>query len=206
MNFVLDHFTAFVVGVVASVIASIIYGLWLRKSELRFSFPQILSYVLDLVNSIESDEFRPDFVVTIDRNSAIVGGIIAGHIGLKNIIAASTDNKRMEDGSRTIEVVDELFPKKDFMSGKNVLLFICFNDSGTSLDTIYHYLAESDHPPATIRSAALFTSASPKLLPQYYVKKIGVNLKTPINQLMPKMPWVTKSWKHVLARERYGNN
>ena len=71
---------AFLVGIVASVIASGLYTVLVRRSEAKFSFRQIMEFSLDLVNSIESDEFRPDVIVSIDRNSAIIGGIESGCI------------------------------------------------------------------------------------------------------------------------------
>ena len=205
MSVFAEQSIAFVIGILASIVASAAYTTWVRRSESNFSFKQIVGFVLDLVNSLESDEYKPDLVVAIDRNSSIVGGIIAGHLGLRTIVTAATENRRMKDGSRSAKVVDGFLPNQNFLSHKRILLFICFNDSGTSLETVYHHL-EANSPPSTeIRTAALFTSASPKMLPKYYVKKVGVNLKTPINQMMPKMPWVTKSWKHVFAKERYAN-
>jgi len=205
MDVFFNQTIAFTVGVVASIAASLIYALFIRRAESRFSFKQILEFVLDLVNLIENDEFRPDLIVAVDRNSAIAGGMIAGHLGLRTIVTAATENERLEDGSRTIRVVEGFLPHWDFFSGKKVLLFICFNDSGSSLDAVYHHLANCECPPAEIRTAALFTSASPKMVPRYFVKKVGVNLKTPVNKLMPKMPWITRSWKHVFAKERYGD-
>lgn len=198
------HSLAFAIGVAASVVASIIYSRYLRAAEKRFSFERIIGETKKLVNDIENDDFRPDIVVAIDRNSAIVGGLLCGHLGLSTFVTVNTDNLRNPDGSRDISISKGFLPDFSVFSSKKVLVFIAFNDSGTSLATIFQTLS-ANADALEVRTAALFSSASPKIVPRYCPLVVGKNLKTPINELMPKMPWVTSSWKHVFSKERYGS-
>lgn len=202
MNNLNEQIVAFAIGVVSSIIASVVYTWTAARIEAHFSFRRIVELVLDLAGRIQNDGFKPDFIFAIDRNSTITGGILAGHLGLQTILSVATDNFRKSDGSRAIAISDGFAPKGEAFVGKKILIFICFNDSGTSLETVYNYTKAMSEAPADVRTAALFTSSSPRFMPTYFVKKVGLNLRTPINALMPKMPWVSKTWKHVLGNER----
>ena len=71
-----------------------------NRARLRLRFRAVLSLITDLAGQIERDGFKPDYIVTVDRNSGIVGSIFAGYIGLRAVVSIAAVHRRLPDGSR----------------------------------------------------------------------------------------------------------
>jgi hypoxanthine phosphoribosyltransferase len=202
----MNNVTSFVVGILSSIAAALILRLVIAKISLRFSFRRVLNDIRSLHSQIDRDRFVPDYIITIDRNGTIVGAILAGYFGVETVISIATVNHRLPDGSRTITVSEAHLPKPEYLYNKALLLVICFNDSGTSLEAVYRCLGTHPFQVKEMRSAALYTSVSPRFKPKYFVREAGRDLKTSVNRIVNKMPWMTREWRHVFARERLTDN
>ena len=198
MNTVLSLF----VGMLSSILAALLLQALASRLNLLFPFRRILGDVRKLYHLIRYDRFDPEFIITVDRNSTIVGSILAGFFGFQTVIAIATVNTRLPDGTRQISISNAHLPLPELLDGKKILLLICFNDTGTSLETVYHCLSNSPFKIAEIRIAALYTSVSPKIKPRYSVLQIGKDVNTSFNRIIYKMPWMSKEWRHVLGEER----
>jgi hypoxanthine phosphoribosyltransferase len=191
----------FLVGVASSVAAA-----WLitssRRLRKRLTFRGVLHNVQGLFASISSDGFSPEYIVAVDRNSGVVGSILAGEFGLSAIVSVSTINSRTTEGARLIHLdpVHEVSLKE--LGGRRVLVLICCNDSGTSLQHVVDALLAQANPPAEVRTAALFSTQSPKLKPRYVGATAGIDFKLTMPQILQRLPWVDKHWKLQLASER----
>jgi hypothetical protein len=74
---------SFVVGVLSSLVATFIA--FLRgKARFRLRLRAIVALIVNVAKQLELDNFSPQYIVTIDRNSGVVGSILAGHIGRKH--------------------------------------------------------------------------------------------------------------------------
>jgi hypoxanthine phosphoribosyltransferase len=202
MNDVLSNVVAFAVGVLASIGAALILRFGVERVSLRFSFRRLLRDIHKLHGRIEGDGFAPDRIVTIDRNGTIVGGMLAGLVGFDTVLAIGTATERLASGERVTIVPSEHLPRPEAVNGKKLLILICFNDTGTSLESVYKALSSPPFAPAEVRLAALYTSVSPKLRPKYFAYEVGRDLKTSINLIVYKMPWMSRDWRHILASER----
>jgi hypoxanthine phosphoribosyltransferase len=192
---------SFVIGVVASVVAS-----WVvvtrERAHSRTSFGAILRQILKLSEKLKIDEFNPDIIMTIDRSGAVVGAILSGFVGHRSIVSVSTINYRRPDGSRSIELDPISRPAFEGLSGKRVLLLICCNDSGTSLSFVHSHLVAAAEPPLEIRTAAIYSSYSPGFKPTYVMTVVGRDTRKSMAQILPNLPWMARGWNHVLGQER----
>jgi len=198
----MNEIWSFIIGIISSIAATLILRMLLDKLNLRFSFRRILNDIRSLYSQIIRDDFKPDYIVTIDRNATIIGGILAGYFGLETVISVATSNLRLPNGSRSTEVLKAHLPDPEVLKDKSLLLVICFNDSGKSLEAVHNYLLSPPFEIREIRTAALYTSVSPQIKPKYFAHEVGKDLKTSINRIINKMPWMTREWKHVFANER----
>jgi hypoxanthine phosphoribosyltransferase len=197
----MDLALSFLVGVLASVAAA--YLVILRqRTRFRLGFRSIMANIGVLLSRMEAENYTPDLIVTIDRNSGVVGSIVAGHIGLTSVVSLATQNSRGSDGTRTIQLDPAFEPALAGLAGRNVLVLICCNDSGVSLEYIVTRLRTSATPPAEVRTAALYTSVSPALKPKYFAVEVGQDTKVSMNQIVSRLPWMTNGWKHVFGNER----
>jgi hypoxanthine phosphoribosyltransferase len=195
-------FLSFVFGILSSIAAALLLQFFAGRLRLRFSFRRVMSDIRALYGKIRADEFVPDSIVTIDRNSAIVGAILSGFFTFNSIISIATRNERLPDGSRRITTDEARLPRPTALAGHNVLLLICFNDSGTSLDFVYSLLRSEFPQIKEIRTAALYSSASPKMRPRYCAWEVGRGLNASISRIINKMPWMSSEWHHIFASER----
>jgi len=193
---------AFIVGILSSIAAALILRVAIDKISLRFTFRRVLGDIRRLYAQIEDDGYVPDHIIAIDRNGTIVGAILAGFFGVETVISLATVNHRLADGSRTTVMLEAHLPKAEFLHHKTLLLVICFNDTGTSLEAVYRCLGAPPFEVKEMRSAALYTSVSPRLKPKYFAREVGRDLKTSVNRIVNKMPWMIREWRHVFGRER----
>lgn len=199
----MNEILTLVIGIVSSLIAAIIIVYFVKFRDRKISFKKVMHHITQLHCKIENDGFKPDLIITIDRNGAIIGSILSGFFGLKSIVSVATINKRNSNGIRTIKISQDHCINLEIIQNKNVLLFIGFNSSGTSLETIYKYLKDSKFKPKKIVTASLYTTTSPKFKPKYYSQVAGEKNKLTIIELLKRMPWMTKKWIHVLGNERF---
>lgn len=195
---------AFGVGVVSSLVATAIV---LSRGRLRFrmQFRRLVSRIVELVGSVTADGFQPDLVITIDRNSGVVGSIMAAHLGLAPSLSVGTENIRKPDGTRSVRILEPFLPSLEVLGGRNVLLVICCNDTGTSLGHVLEHIQSRDQPPLEVRTCALFSSISPGVKPRYVGVTVGRDTKKSMAQVLSSLPWVTDGWRFSLAEERHGS-
>jgi hypoxanthine phosphoribosyltransferase len=198
----MNNLMSFFIGIISSIVAAFLFRWVLELLDLRFPFRRIMFDITTLYHRIDEDKYVPDLIVSIDRNGTIVGAILAGYFGYETVVSIATINGREKDGSRSIVISEAHLPKPDSIIGKRLLIIICFNDSGSSLEAVYQRLSMPLFSPAEIRMAALYTSVSPKLKPKYFAREVGRDLKTSINNIIYRMPWMVPGWRHVLASER----
>lgn len=193
---------SFAVGVFSSIAASWIF-LMRDRARLRLRFRAVLSLITDLAEQIERDGFKPDYIVTIDRNSGIVGSIFAGYIGLRAVVSIAAVHRRLPDGSRETRLDTVSTQTLPLLAGSKVLVLICCNDSGTSLNRVVSALQDlGKDAPAELRTAALYTTISPAIFPNYKAVVVGRDTRRSMNQIISHLPWMGHGWQHMLAAER----
>lgn len=198
----MDSLISFFIGILSSLAATFFIKYVLERYSSRLNFKSVLKDILILHKMIDKDAFSPDYIVAIDRNGCIVGAILAGYMGTRTVISIATENVRKPDGKRESKLSEAHLPRQGVFFEKKILIIIAFNETGTSLEMVYNYYATLSEKPAEIRTAALYTTVSPKIKPKYFVKEVGQDIKVTINQIMYKMPWMKKEWKHSFGDER----
>lgn len=193
---------SFAIGILSSLAAT--WLLLLRdKARLRVRFRTVLALIVKVVRQLELDNYSPDYVVTIDRNSGVVGSILAGHIGLRSVVSVACEHHRLPDGTRETRLDDVSSRTLSLLRGARVLVIICCNDSGTSLSCVVDYLRNLGQDcPAEVRTAAIYTTVSPAMMPRYKGLIVGRDTKKPMNQIVSQLPWMTPGWQHILGSER----
>lgn len=192
---------SFAVGVLSSLCAT-----WLlflrRRSRYRLHFRSVLTQIEDLVSEIKQDGFTFDHILALGRNSGVVGSIIAGVTGLSAATSISLIKSRNADGSRSICLapIDELMLPG--LADKAVLVLICCNDSGATLEYVVKRLNSLERQPKSLRTAALYTSPSPVFKPTYIGVVVGDDTKKTMSEILVGLPWVSPSWIHPFGRER----
>lgn len=198
----LTQILGFVLGVVSSIAATYLLAFIANRQALRFSFKRVLRDVLSLAVLLKTDDYIPDLLVGIDRNGSIIASILAGHLGLRSILAADTQTTRQADGSRDVKLSDVHKPPAGLLTGKKILLVACFVDTGRTAEAVYQYYKSRSDAPTDVRLAALYVTPAPVLKPKYHVHMIGKDIHAPISRVMRKMPWMTKEWRYSFPGER----
>ena len=123
-------------------------------------------------------------------NSGIVGSIFAGYIGLRAVVSIAAVHRRLPDGSRETRL-DTVQPSMlPLLAGSKVLVLICCNDSGTSLNRVVSALQDlGKDAPAELRTAALYTTISPAIFPNYRAVVVGRDTRRSMNQIISHLPW-----------------
>ena len=198
----MNNAIAFGIGVISSIVAALIVRFAFDKLSLRFSFGRIMTDLRRIHSQMIDDGFTPDLVVTVDRSGTIVGGIWAGFIGLQTAFAIPTLTERLSTGERFTIVPPDRLPRPEAINGKKLLIFNCYNDTGSALEAVYQELTKHPFAPADVKLASLYTTMSPRVKPRYFAAEVGRDLNTSMNKLFFKMPWMAKEWRHALASER----
>jgi hypoxanthine phosphoribosyltransferase len=197
---IMSHVISFFIGVCSSIVAAIIVWMVAGKHSRHFSFQRVFKDIMTLWKMIQADNFSPDYVVGVDRNGCIVASILSGYLGVTTIIAAGTESVRHNDGSRDVLLSKVHLPQSGVLSGKKLLIVCCFVDTGSAMRIIYDYYTSLPDRPSEIRTAALYTTVSPRFKPRYYVCEIGKDIKLSIEQMIQRMPWMNSNWKYLLDR------
>jgi hypoxanthine phosphoribosyltransferase len=191
----MTHIVGFVVGVISSVVGALLIRFVVDRYSLYISFRRILKSIVRLHRLIQADGYVPDYIVGIDRNGSVVASILSGHIGFRPIIVAATRTIHHVNTPREVQLSLDELPKGEFFANTKILIVCCFVDTGSALEVVFKHFATLARPASDIRTAALYTTRSPRLKPQYFVFEIGRDVKASIDQIIVKMPWITDEWK-----------
>jgi hypoxanthine phosphoribosyltransferase len=145
--------------------------------------------VLALIESIEAREYKPDIVVGISRDGAVVSGMIASNLRLRPV--ANMDRiVEIQNGVGNIEILDCVAGE---LTNKKVLLVDSVCVTGWTLQELSKYL--STKRGAKVKTAVLFETTSPKLIePDFY----GMILKEE-----PVLPWQMTDIAKYRVRSHY---
>jgi hypoxanthine phosphoribosyltransferase len=196
----MNLFLSFVLGVASSLVASWIIFLR-RRAKFRLRLQNVLGLITKIADEIRADGFAPDYIVAIDRNSGVVGSILAGHVGIRSIVAVTTVSRRRSNGSRevTLEPISEEI--LTLLKGQKVLVMVCCNNTGTSLKFVVDFLHDlGSEGPATVKTAATYTSSRPSIHPSYSGAVAGRDTRRAIDHIMVNLPWVTSRWVEPVER------
>lgn len=189
----------FVVGILSSLAAT--YMLFYRtRIKYSMKFEKILSLVDDIKEKMKHDGFDYEFIVTLGRNSGVIGSILSGQSNLNSIISVGMKKIRLSNGERTIEFdefSESIFKK---LKGRKVLLLICCNDSGASLRYGFDRILRNS--PAILKTFAVYTMPSPIFKPDYHCIVVGVDTKKTMTEILNGLPWTKSRWIHPFGNER----
>jgi hypoxanthine phosphoribosyltransferase len=191
----MTHILGFIVGVISSVVGAILVRFVVDRYSLHISFRRILKSIVRLQRLIQADGYVPDYIVGIDRNGSVVASILSGHIGIRPIIVAVTRTIHHVNTPREVQLSPDQLPGDELFANTKILIVCCYVDTGSALEVVYKHFADLPRPPSDIRTAALYTTRSPRLKPKYFVYEIGRDVKASIDQIIVKMPWITDEWK-----------
>jgi len=196
---------SFGVGVLSSIVATAII-LARRRIKYRLRFQNIVKLIEGLARTIRDDGYSIDHVVAIGRNSGVVGSILAGSLGLQAIVSVSVLKSRAPSGARVTRLDTPSEAVLQSLGNTRVLLLICCNDSGSTLEFVSSNLANQHRAPTEIRTAALYSSPSPAYMPKYCAVTLERDSRQSMNKILNGLPWVTRSWIHPFGSERFSNN
>lgn len=195
---------SFIVGTCSSIFAAWIL-LFRRRSKFRLRFNSVIALIGELADEIAKDGYDYDHIVSIGRNSGIAGSIMAGMVGLDAVVSLSLKKRRLPDGNRSIDLDNVARDSLGAMSQKKVLVLICCNDSGATLQFVVGKLKEVSPPPTEIRTAALYTAPSPLYRPHYSSVVVGHDTKKTMTEILHGLPWTSDRWIHPFRSERDPN-
>lgn len=129
-----------------------------------------------LIGKIRSSGFNPDVIVGLGRSGAILGGILAGNMGVIPITVIDRTYEWSNGKSR--RAIPIPFIKPEMISGKKVLLVDAAPHTGETCKMIKEELLT--YSPKELRIASLFKYTYTIQVPDYYVSEV---------QKVRKMPW-----------------
>lgn len=190
---------SFVLGVVSSVTATY---LMIMRGQLRYSlrFQSIIRLIHKLRQEIENDSFSYEYILALGRNSGVIASVLAGFSGTRSALTVTLLKERLSTGERTIAFDDFGEVMVSHLTGKRVLVIICCNDSGASLQYAVEKLKLSNV--AELRTAALYSSPSPSFKPDYASVIVGRDTKLTMSEILARLPWARPGWVHPFAKER----
>lgn len=195
---------SFALGVISSLVATWILVLQ-QRTRYRLRFQPVLQQIRSLAAQVRKSGYQFDHIVAIGRNSGVAGSILAGQFGLTAVVSVSTSKVRQADGRRTLAL--DLVSKAALgaLSGERLLVFICCNDSGSTLEAVANYLEQLPSPPVDMKTAALYTAPSPSFMANFNAVVLEKDARYSMSKVLNGLPWVTDEWLHPLAGERDRN-
>ena len=191
----MTHVFTFIVGVLSSIAAALV----LRHAADRYSshigFRRVMKDVISLFRAIQKDDYIPDEIIGVDRNGSIVASILSGYIGFRPVMVIATRTIHHADSPREVNLSTDHLPGEGAFCGKKVLVVCCYVDTGSALEVVYNYLYSLPTPPSEIRTAAIYTTPSPRLKPRYFIHELGKDMKVSIDRVILRMPWIKEDWK-----------
>jgi hypoxanthine phosphoribosyltransferase len=191
----------FLLGVLASLIASVVFALVTRLPRLRRRVPfrRVVADVVRLSNAIAADpSFRPQAVVAVNRSGAVAGGILCGLLHGLEIgapLVLPTRNERVA-GVRSTTVEGD----GPSLSGlQAVLVLSCVNDSGVGMKVAYDWTTMRA-PAASVRTECVYSNAKAVVHPDYVARVVS---SKDVDSILTRMAWMPPGWRHDLAGERH---
>lgn len=129
-----------------------------------------------LIKQIKESGFAPDIIVGLGRSGAILGGILAGNMGVKTITVIDRAYKWQEEKTR--EVVPVSLINLEMLRGKKVLLVDAAPHTGETCKVIKEELLKAQ--PTEVKIASLFKVLYTVQVPDYYINEV---------EKVRKMPW-----------------
>lgn len=129
-----------------------------------------------LIKKIKMSGFSPDLVVGIGRSGAILGGILAGNLGV--IPIAVIDRKYMWNKRKTRRVIPLVFVKEEDIRGKKILLVDAAPHTGETCKFLKDEIVK--YSPVEVRTASLFKTKYTLQVPDFYISEV---------KKVKRMPW-----------------
>jgi uncharacterized protein len=162
-----------IIGVITSVWSVIL--IILDKAG-YYSWFSITLRSKKLISKIKASGYSPDLVVGLGRSGAVLGGILAGNLGVLPITVVDRTYEWVDERTRVVKPVS--FVGKGILKGKKILLVDAAPHTGETCRAIKNELQKA--LPADIKIASLFKYKYTVQVPDYYVDEI---------QKVRKMPW-----------------
>lgn len=197
----MSTFISFFVGVASSLAAAGLIFLRAR-ARYRLRFPAVMRLIENLAERIRKDNYHFDYIVTVGRSGGVAGSILAGEFGLIAPVAITPVKTRLPDGDRTIELDPASRAALQGLAGRRLLVFICCNDTGVSLKYVLDELLALSPPPLEVRTAALYTSPSPLVMPRYTGVVLEKESSQSMSEILAGLPWVNERWLQPFGAER----
>ena len=139
-----------------------------------FSWYGVTKRCKKLVNMMHQSNYSPDVIIGLGRSGAVIGGILAGNMG---VIPITCMDRRYEwvNKRRIVHPMHYLDPQK--LSGKKILLVDAAPHTGETCKVVIEELQKMN--PAEIRVAALFRTPYQVIVPDYYASTVKQVYKLP---------------------------
>ena len=129
-----------------------------------------------LVKQIRERGYSPDIIVGLGRSGAVLGGILAGNLGVKPITVIDRMYEWENDKSR--EVIPVSLINLNMLTGMKILLVDAAPHTGATCKAIRDELLKAN--PADLKIASLFKGAYTVQVPDFYIDEV---------EKVRKMPW-----------------
>jgi uncharacterized protein len=129
-----------------------------------------------LIKQIEASGFTPDIIVGLGRSGGVLGGILAGNLGVKPL--AVIDRMYEWENDKTRKVVPVNVINLEILTGKKILLVDAAPHTGETCKEIRETLLKAH--PAEIKIASLFKGKYTVQVPDFYINEV---------EKVKKMPW-----------------
>jgi hypoxanthine phosphoribosyltransferase len=129
-----------------------------------------------LIRKIRESGYTPDIVVGLGRSGAVLGGLLAGNLGVLPITVVDRTYEWIDDKTRAVRPIS--FIAKGVFRGKKILLVDAAPHTGETCRAIKDELLKAS--PADLRIASLFKYTYTIQIPDFYIDEV---------QKVRKMPW-----------------
>lgn len=164
---------------------------WIAERLGFFTWFRMRRQCLVLIEKIRDAPYIPDLVVGLGRSGAILGGIIAGNLGVLPIATVDREYRLSEGGARS--VIPRLMIDREIIKGKRVLLVDALPHTGDTMRVIAEELKKCG--PSEMKTASLYVEKYCIQRPDFYLKVV---------KKVRRLPWrFTKAWREdfLLAKE-----
>lgn len=139
-----------------------------------------------LLEKIKNSGFSPELVIGVGRSGAVLGGILAGNLG---VIPIAIVDRKYAWIKNTRQIIPLVFIKEHEVKGKRILLVDAAPHTGETLRVLKNEIRQLQ--PAELRTVSLFKLKYSVETPDYYIKEV---------KKIRKMPWrFTKNYRENFA-------
>ena len=164
-----------ILGVIGTIAAIYMAGVRFAEQLGYFSWWGICIRSRKLLKKIKNSRFFPDLVIGVGRSGAVLGGILAGNLG---VIPITIVDRRYDWIGNTRQVIPLIFVKEQDVRGKRILLVDAAPHTGETLRVLKNKLMQFQ--PVELHTASLFKVKYSVETPDYYIKEV---------KKVKKMPW-----------------